>query len=343
MKAAVVHGHNDIRLEDVPTPEAAPGEVVLRVQGSGVCATDVKILGGASVPSVLPTILGHEIAGEIVEVGRDVGGFSIGDRVTTYPIAACGQCFYCNQGKHNLCLEERGFGHGIDGGFAEYVRVPKRIVDLGGVLQIGNLPYDLAALVEPVSCCVAAANQCGTSTGQTVTIVGCGPLGLFHTIVSKARGARVIVVDPSPERLSLAVSLGADEAINPDAVSVVDETKRLTGIGADIVIAAVGIPAVIESSFGLVRNGGVFNIFGGTPSGEKLELDPRWLHYGEINLTGTFASSLSDFKQALPFVEKHSDPVSRVISDRCGLEDIVSAVERVKTGQSTKSVILFSN
>ena len=343
MRAAVVYGLNDIRIEDVPTPEAGPGELVVQVRGSGVCATDVKILGGASVPRVLPTILGHEIAGEIVAIGGGVGGFNLGDRVTTYPIAACDACFYCRLGKHNLCLEESGFGHGIDGGFAEYVRVPRKIVDLGGVFDIGHMPYDLASLVEPVSCCLAAAGQCGTGSGDTVAIVGCGPLGLFHTIVSKAKGARVIAIDPSVERLSMASALGADEALNPDDVDVVQETRRLTDIGADIVIAAVGIPAVVERSFGLVRNGGVFNIFGGTPRGETLELDPRWLHYGEINLTGTFASSLADFTEALTFVEEHADLVSRVISDRCALDEIVAAVERVRAGQGTKSVVMFSD
>ena len=148
-------------------------------------------------------------------------GFNLGDRVTTYPIAACDACFYCRLGKHNLCLEESGFGHGIDGGFAEYVRVPRKIVDLGGVFDIGHMPYDLASLVEPVSCCLAAAGQCGTGSGDTVAIVGCGPLGLFHTIVSKAKGARVIAIDPSVESLSMASALGAEEALNPDDVDVV--------------------------------------------------------------------------------------------------------------------------
>jgi threonine dehydrogenase-like Zn-dependent dehydrogenase len=328
MRAAVVYGANDIRVTEVPTPRAGPGEVLVRVRGSGL-------------PKSLPTILGHEVAGVIEGLGDGVTGLEAGRRVAVYPIAACGDCFFCRRDRHPLCLEPYGLAHGADGGFAEYLAVPSQIVRLGGIVEIGALPFDLAAMIEPLSCCLSAAEQCSTRPGDNVLIIGCGPLGLMHTIVSKAIGARVIAVDPNERRLAKASAIGADVTLNPDDGDPLEEVRRLTQVGADVAIAAVGIPEVVERFLPLVRNGGVFNIFGGTPSGETIRLDPRWLHYGEVVLTGTFGASLRHFKESLKFVRKHADVVSEVISERCPLEGLLDAVERVKTGAALKTIIMF--
>ncbi len=341
MKAAVVYGENDIRISEVPTPSPGPGQVLVKVKASGVCATDVKILGGSGLPKELPTILGHEVAGTIEALGKGVTGLAVNQRVAVYPIAACGECFFCKQKRYSLCVKPYGLGHGADGGFAEYVAVPAQIVRLGGIIDIGDMPFDMAAMVEPLSCCVAAAEQCATKAGDTVLIIGSGPLGLLHTIVSKARGCRVIIVDMNAERLAQAKEIGADIALNTERDDISKEVRRLTGMGADSVIAAVGIPEVIEKYLPLVRNGGVFNIFGGTPPGKTITLDPRWLHYGEIVLTGTFASSLNHFKKALDLVRDQAASIEKVISVRCRLDDVLDAVERVKKGTALKSIIIF--
>jgi L-iditol 2-dehydrogenase len=342
MKASVVYGVNDIRVVEVPTPRAGPGEVLVRVASCGICATDVKILGGSGLPKKLPTILGHEAAGVIAALGDGVSGLEIGQRVAVYPIAACGECFFCRQGRHPLCLEPYGLAHGADGGFAEYLLVPRQIVRLGGVLGIGNLSFDLAAMIEPFSCCLSAAEQCSTRAGDHVLVVGCGPLGLMHAIVSKALGARVIALDVNESRLAQAARVGADVTLNPEKTDVFQEVRKLTGVGADVVIAAVGAAAVVEQYLPLVRNGGVFNIFGGTPKGETIRLDPRWLHYGEIVLTGTFAASLRHFKRSLEFVRENAEAVSKIISARCGLEGIPSAVEQVKVGTALKTILMLN-
>jgi len=342
MKAAVVYGKNDIRVADIPTPVPGPGGVLVKVRGSGVCATDVKILGGAGLPKKLPTILGHEVAGTIEILGEGVSGLEIGQRVAAYPIASCGECFFCSRGRHSLCLTQYGFGHGTDGGFAEYVIVPSRIVKLGGIMSIDDMPFDLAAMIEPTACCLAAANHCGTETGHNVLVVGCGPLGLLNTIVSKAKGARVIALDINEERLAKARQVGADFTMNPENVNALEEIRNVTDIGADIVIAAVGVTKAVEESLPLVRNGGVFNIFGGTPSGETITLDPRWVHYGEILLTGTFAASLDQFRESYDFVKKHAERISKVISVRCELDEILNAVEQVKNGTALKSIVMFN-
>jgi threonine dehydrogenase-like Zn-dependent dehydrogenase len=311
------------------------------VKGSGVCATDVKILGGSGLPKNLPTILGHEVAGEIAELGRGVSGLKTGQRVAVYPIAACGHCFFCRRRRHSLCIRPYGLAHGADGGFAEYVLVPAQIVRLNGIIDIGGMPFDTAAMVEPVSCCLSAADQCNVSRGDTVAVVGCGPMGLLHTNVLKRAGCRVIAMDINESRLSKADSVGADVTLNPQKVDAPKEVRRITSIGADAVIAAVGLPKIVEASLPLVRNGGVFNIFGGTPPGEMIALDPRWLHYGEIMLTGTFAAPLHQFKKALAFVEENSGIVEKVISTRCGLDDILTEVERIIKGEAFKTIIMM--
>ena len=343
MKAAVVYRKNEIKIAEVPRPRARSGEVVVKVRASGICATDVKILSGTGIPAELPAILGHEVAGTVAELGAGAGeaGLHVGQRVAVYPIAACGECFYCRQGRNSLCLQEHGLGHGDDGGFAEYVRVPAEVVGLGGVIDIGDMPFDLAAMIEPVSCCIAAADQCGTKAGDTVVVVGAGPLGLLHTIVSKALGADVVCIDMNEGRLAKALSLGAMKVVNPEKEDTAAVVRDLTVVGADVVIAAVGVPQVMESYLPLVRNGGVFNVFGGTPRGEMMTVDPRWIHYGEIILTGTFASSVKQFHKAFSFVGEQAQEIKAVISTRCGLDDILAAVRRVQTGEGTKSVLLF--
>lgn len=341
MKAAVVYGENDIRITEVPTPAPGPGEVLVRVRSSGVCATDVKILGGSGLPKELPTILGHEVAGTVETLGPGVSAPLPGSRVAIYPIAACGECFFCRRGHHNLCLEPYGLAHGADGGFAEYLRVPEQIMRLGGVVDIGEMPFDMAVMAEPVSCCISAAETCGVQEGDNVLIIGCGPLGLLHTIVARSRGATVLVADVNAERLARAAELGANELLDPGSVDMRAEIRRLTGVGADVVIAALGNARAVEQALPLVRNRGVFNIFGGTPKGQTIKLDPRWLHYGEITLTGTFAASLSQYLLGLEFVREHWQLVSRVVTARCGLDGILGAVGAVKNSTELKTIIQF--
>ena len=343
MKAAVVHGLNDIRIDDVPVPEIGPDQVLVRVGAAGVCSTDVKTLAGLSPPRTVPAILGHEVAGLIVETGAGVEDWRIGQRVAVYPIAACGGCFYCKSDRHSLCRHEYGLGRGADGAFAEYLAVPAEVLSLGGLVDIGDTPYATATLIEPLSCVLAASRQCGTGRGQTVAVVGCGPMGLLHVHASRRLGARVVAVDMNVERLAHAARLGARTVLNPERDSVRETVLEATeGRGADIVIAAVGFVDAVRQSFDYVRAGGVVNVFGGTPRGDSMQVDPRWLHYGEIVLTGTFASSVQDFWDAWAWLQEDPGPVASIVSHHCRLDDIVSAVDRVRTGRGTKTIVVFN-
>ncbi|MBU0910807.1 MAG: zinc-dependent dehydrogenase [Proteobacteria bacterium] len=343
MKAAVVHGKNDIRVEEYPTPQAGAGEMVVKIAASGICATDIKTLLGQGLPKNLPTILGHEVVGEVYQLGADVTGFSPGERVAVYPIAVCGECYYCKRGRHNLCEREFGLGHGIDGGFAEYVRLPRQIINIGGVVKIpADLRYDRAVMAEPLSCGLAALRANRVQVGDTVLVIGAGPMGLIHLKVNKWAGARVIMADVLDRRLRVAEEMGADACINSANTDIGEEIARLTDkAGAEVVITSLGIPAVIEQSLKLVRKAGTVNIFGGPPAGQKISLDPRWLHYCEINLTGTFAATPDDFRQALRLIDKGEIIVDDLISDRFTLDSMLDAVERAKNQEMIRGIVEF--
>jgi L-iditol 2-dehydrogenase len=343
MKAAVVYGRDDIRIEEYPTPGAGAGEIIVKIAVSGICATDVKTLLGQGLPKNLPAILGHEVVGEVYELGEGATGFKKGDRVAVYPIAVCGECCYCKNGRHNLCIKEFGLGHGIDGGFAEYVRIPRQIINIGGVLPIpDDLPYERAVLAEPLSCGLAALRANRIKPGDTVVVVGAGPMGLIHLKVSKWAGARVIMADLMDRRLKMAEKMGADHCVNVSQANLEEEVKKLTGgAGAEVVITSLGIPKVIEDSLKLVRNGGVFNIFGGPPANQPITIDPRRVHYGEINITGSFASTPDDFSKALDLISKGEIEVEDLISDRFTLDSMLDAVERAKKQDMIKGLVIL--
>ncbi len=342
MKAAVVHGVNDIRIEEYPTPDAGPGEVIVKTKVAGICATDIKTLLGQGIPKDLPTILGHEVVGEIAVTGDGVKGYSIGDRVGVYPIAVCGKCRYCLQGRHNLCEAEFGLGHGIEGAFAEYVRLPKEIVDIGGVVKLGDdFSYEDAVMAEPLSCTLAAARTCKLQKGHSVLIIGAGPMGLMHLKTAKYYDCEVMIADLLDERLSLAGKMGADHLINSGQKNLHEEVMRLTdGRGADAVIISLGIPQVIEDNMKLTAKGGVCNIFGGPPPSE-IKLDPRWLHYLEITLTGTFASTPEDFRNCLELIRDKSIVVSDLLSHRFTLDNFLDAVEKAKNQEMVRGIVTF--
>ena len=344
MQAAVVHGINDIRIEDYPDPVAGPGEVVIKSKVAGICATDIKTLLGQGIPKDLPTILGHEVVGEIYAIGEGVEGYDTGERVAVYPIAVCGKCRYCRQGRHNLCEAEFGLGHGIEGGFAEYVRLPKEIVNIGGVVKLHeDFSYEDAVMAEPLSCALAAARACRLKKGYKVLIIGAGPMGLMHLKIARWCGCEVIIADLMESRLALAGTMGAEYLIDSSKNDLHEEVMRITdGHGADVVIISLGIPEVIEDSLKLTAKGGVCNIFGGPPECE-IKLDPRWLHYQEITLTGTFASTPADFKKCLQLIGEEAIIVSNLISHRFTLDSFLDAVEKAKNQEMVRGIVTFGS
>ncbi|XCN72887.1 MAG: alcohol dehydrogenase catalytic domain-containing protein [Candidatus Electrothrix aestuarii] len=342
MKAAVVYGADDIRIEDYADPVAGPGEVVVATKVAGICGKDVKTMLGEGLTEKLPAILGQDISGEISSIGEGVVGFSVGEPVAVYPMAVCGQCYYCRQKRYNLCEKSLGIGHGLDGAFAEYVRVPKEILNVGGLIKLDDeISFEDAVMAEPLSCTFAAARANRMKEGQTVLVIGGGSMGLMHLKTAKWSGCEVIVADIVDTRLAMAGQMGADHLINSETGNLHDEVMRITeGRGADVVIISIGIPDVIEDCLKLVARGGVCNIFGAAPDTE-VKIDPRWLHHQEITLTGTYASTPADFKKCLQLIKEEAIIVSDLVSHRFTLDTFDEAVESAKSLEMVRGIITF--
>ncbi|MCI5148518.1 MAG: zinc-binding alcohol dehydrogenase [Candidatus Electrothrix sp. MAN1_4] len=341
MKAAVVYGADDIRIEDYADPVAGPGEVVVATKVAGICGQDVKTMLGQGLTKDLPVVLGRDVSGEISEIGDGVQGFSVGDPVVVYPIAVCEKCHYCLQKRYNLCEKAIGIGHGLnDGAFAEYVRIPKEIIGIGGLVKLDDeITFEDAVMAEPLACTFAAARANTMKEGQTVLVIGGGSMGLMHLKTAKWTGCKVIVVDIVDMRLAMAEQMGADHVVNSTSGNLHDEVMGITeGKGADVVIISIGVPDVIEDYLKLVARGGVCNIFGAAPETEA-KVDPGWLHEQEITLTGTYASTPADFKKCLQLINEEAIIVSDLISHRFTLDSFDEAIESARSLEMVRGVI----
>jgi len=328
MKAGVYYGPRDVRLEDVPVPKIGAKELLVRVHVCGVCGTDVKTVLRGHPLIKPPTVLGHEIAGEIVDMGKSVTGNRIGERVVVAPYVPDNTCYYCLHGQYTLCTglyDERP----EPGGFAEFVKVPPNIVRKGTLEIPKGVSYAEASLTEPLACCLHGIEECQIGVGDYVAIVGDGPIGLMHLQLAKVKGAaKLILSGQLDERLRLARELGADATINE---TTEDPTKRVMketeNRGADAVIVAVGSIAAAEQGLKLARKGGIVNLFGGFPNSSELKLDPNLIHYSEVTVTGTFGFSHITFAKALELISKRKVNVKKLITHNFKLEEILKAIE----------------
>ena len=322
MLVAVLYGPGDLRLEEHPIPEPGPGELVARVRAATTCGTDVKMFTRPYVSSVvrLPSPFGHEWAGEVVAVGPGVEGWEPGDRIRAGNSAPCLTCRFCKRGQENLC-ERRIW---LWGAFAQYIRVPAHMVRVNAQKIPEGLSYEEAAVTEPLACVLHGAKVAGTQPGDVVAIIGSGPIGILHAQVAKHMGAvKVIIADLVPERLRVARSVGADITVNAREEDLAEVVRAETdGLGADVVIEAVGTPATWEKAFELVRRGGTVLEFGGCPPGTAVKVSTELLHYGEVRLLGAFHATPRDFEVALSMIASGAVKVKPLITSRRRLEEI---------------------
>jgi L-iditol 2-dehydrogenase len=304
MQAAVLYGKEDVRLESVPVPKIGPGELLVRVRTALTCGTDVKVFRRGYHAKMIqpPALFGHEMAGDVVAVGSGVTQFSVGQRVVAANSAPCDVCFFCRRGQQNLC-EDLLFNNGA---YAEYIRLPERIVRKNTYVIPGDLPYKDAALAEPLACALRGLTESGVRAGDTVAVMGLGPIGLMFVRLARfGFGARVIAMARRAEQVNRAVSLGASEGIviSADSASVVEQMRMHTeGRGADIVIEAIGQPEAWELATRLARKGGTINFFGGCPSGTRVGLDTGLLHYSEITCKASFHHTPDHIRQSLKLI-----------------------------------------
>jgi L-iditol 2-dehydrogenase len=346
MKAAVFLGPGNIEVREVPEPEAGPGEVVIRVGACAICGTDVRIFQFGHHHVKPPQITGHEIAGEIVAVGEGVEGYRVGDKVAVVTVISCGRCRYCRRGLQNLCPEQKYIGYHYPGGFAEFMKMPREGVLRGNLLV---LPEDMdlleASLIEPLSCVINGQSYLHIGLGETVLVIGAGPIGCMHVAMAKNHGAgRIILADISDERLELAQRIGADVYINPQKENLKERVFELTGgLGADVVIVAASSGSAQEEALELVAPQGRISLFGGLPKEKPtITFNSNIVHYKEIGVFGVFASHASQYEEAARLIYARRVPARDLITHVLPLEDIVRGIELVKSGKALKAVISFA-
>jgi L-iditol 2-dehydrogenase len=334
MKAAMLHGVKDLRVEDVDVPGVGIGEVLVKIKAATTCGTDVKIYQRGYVEKIikLPTIFGHEWAGEVVEVGEDLDWPKKGMRVRAGNSAPCLHCNMCQKGKYNLCENMIW----LWGAYAEYIKVPARTVLVNMQEIPSHVSFEEAAITEPLACVLHGVEEANVKLGDTVAVIGAGPIGLLHLLTVKKMGAeKIVMIDLVDERLNVAKELGADETINAGKENSVEKVQQLTGgYGADIVIEAIGSPVTWEQALRLARKGGTILEFGGCPPGTEIKLNTEMLHYGELTVLGAFHTTPLHFRKALNLISSRTVDVRPLVTKRMRLEDIKQAFEILSTSKN---------
>lgn len=346
MKAAVFEEPGRVVVRDIPKPEIAPDEILIQVRVASICGTDLRIsrYGHFKLPQGQHRVLGHEVAGVVVEVGHEVVGFSSGQRVTVTPNVGCGRCEFCRQGLNNMCPDYEAFGVTMDGGFEEYLRVPA--FALGNVFHIPDGVSDpSAALTEPFSCCLRGQRALGVGYSDTVVIVGAGPIGIFHTMLARLAGARkVIVSNYGAGRLAMARDAGADVVVDVSTENLAEVVRAETsGRGADVVITCVSSPAVQTEAVELLANHGRINFFAGLGAGGEVPINTNLLHYKGLVLTGTTGSSNYDYVQAMQLVADGRVDPSTLVTRTFTIDQINDAMEYAASGDGMKAMVLFGD
>jgi L-iditol 2-dehydrogenase len=333
MKAALLYGVKDLRVEDVEVPGVGAGEVLVKVKGATTCGTDLKIFQRGYVEKIikLPTIFGHEWAGEVAEVGEGLEWPRMGMRVRAGNSAPCLHCAMCQRGKFNLCENMIW----LWGAYAEYVKVPARMVLVNMQEIPQNVSYLEAAVTEPLACVLHGVEAAGVKLGDKVAIIGAGPIGLLHLLTVKKLGAqKVIMIDLVDERLEAAAKLGADETVNGGREDVIERVRSLTGgYGADVVIEAIGLAVTWEQAFKLARKGGVVLEFGGCPPGTEVRVNAEQVHYGELTILGAFHTTPMHFRRALDLISSRTIDARPLITRELGLEHIREAFDVLSTSK----------
>jgi L-iditol 2-dehydrogenase len=344
MKVVRFYAPKDVRIEDVPEPECGPDEVKLRVRNCSTCGTDVKIFNNGHQNIDPPRTMGHEVAGEVVEVGANVSGWSVGDRAQIIAAVPCGECYECRKGWMAVCENQTSIGYQYDGGFAEYMIVPRQVLKVDGLNRIpDNIGFDEASVAEPFACAINAQELVHVGDGDTVVVFGAGPIGCIHTRLARANGAsRVFLIDVNAERLAMSAdAVKPDEVINGSEVDVVDRVKELTdGRGPDVVITATAANVTQEQAIRMAARRGRISFFGGLPKTNPIiACDSNLVHYRELMIMGANGSAPSHNKRALEYISSGQVPVKDLITVHLPLERALDAFDIVAKGEAIKVTI----
>jgi len=331
MRAGVYRGQGRVVVEHVPIPEIREGEVLFRVAACGICGTDIKKIHHNFIPP--PQILGHELAGTVVEVGRGVSKFKPGDRVVSFHHIPCGACFYCKKKLFSQCAgyKKVGLTAGFDpngGGFAEYVRAMPWIVEGGMIALPRDVTFEEATFVEPVNTCLKAIRKARVAAGETVLVIGQGPIGMLLAILSKHEGARVYTSDPMAGRRAASLRFGAAESFDPGASSLQAEIRRRTeSRGADAVLLAAPSPALVPEALSIARPGGRVLLFAHNDPVLQLNFPAAAVGIEEKEILGSYSASLDEQEESSALVFSRKLPLAQLISHRFPLERIADALD----------------
>ncbi|MEO3809039.1 zinc-dependent dehydrogenase [Sphaerisporangium sp. B11E5] len=344
MKVARFHAPGDIRVEDAPEPAPGPGDVKIRVRNCSTCGTDVKIFKHGHHHIRPPRVMGHEIAGEVVETGAEVTGWAPGDRVQVIAAIPCGRCEECRRGRLTVCPDQESMGYHYDGGFAEYMVVPAKVLAVDGLNRIPDgVGFDEASVAEPLACVLNGQELARVGEGDDVVVLGAGPIGCLHVRLARSRGAgRVVLADLNPERLAMAAErVRPDETIGGAGVDMVDEVLKLTGgRGADVVITAAASGAAQEQALQMAARQGRISFFGGLPKDDPIiRLDSNLVHYRELTVVGANGSSPHHNAQALALIASGAVPVADLVTHRIPLTEVLDGIDTVARGVAIKVTV----
>lgn len=342
MQAAVLHGREDVRIESVPVPEAGAGELIVRVGAALTCGTDLKVFrrGYHARMIVPPALFGHELAGTVVQAGDGVTDFAPGDRVVALNSAPCGQCYFCERGQENLC-DDLLFNNGA---YAEFIRIPERIVAKNTLRVSDNVPMEHAALTEPLACAVHGFEDSNPHPGDTVAVIGGGPLGLMILHVAALAGCETIAIVKHDGQVEAARQLGATHVVQATTIrKAIKDTRALTpgDRGVDIAIEAVGVPEAWQEAVELVRKGGTVNFFGGCAAGTQVTLDTNRIHYNDITLRATFHHTPAICRRALDLIAGGQFQAGAFITGHANLYELNRVFEKLmKRSSEIKTAIV---
>jgi L-iditol 2-dehydrogenase len=341
MKAAALLSENRLEIGEWPMPECPEGGVLVRVKACGICSSDVKMVTKGHRALVYPRVLGHEIAGVVAR--SRTGRYKEGDRVQVAPGLRCGMCAQCRAGADNRCENREILGFTRDGGFAHYVSVPLEGNMLGALNPLPkNVTYEHATLAEPIACCINAQNKVNVKRGDSVLIIGAGPLGLLHCFVSAHRGAdKILVSEVNGSRRKAAVESGADHAFDPKNGDLFEMVMGATnGKGVSVIIFACGQIGLDETFIKMLSPGGSVSIFSGLPPHlSRVQVDSNLIHYGEIAITGAYGCTARHNWEAIELISSATPVLGEIITNRVGLDNIKEGLENVNLKMSLKCIV----
>ncbi|GBD99802.1 sorbitol dehydrogenase [bacterium BMS3Abin07] len=333
MLSAYLVNPGAIEIREVPIPEPGPAEIVVKIISALTCGTDLKayVRGHSLIP--MPGPFGHEFSGIVHSAGKGVKKFKESDEIMPVHSAPCNNCSYCDRGIHNLCRDI--MKNKVLGAFAGYIRIPGHVVRQNCYKKPGELSFDEAAMLEPLSCIVHPYSRIKLRETENAVIIGAGPVGLLHLLFLKSRGIKTIISDLNEDRLEFANSIGADILSAPAGLAdtIHDNTK---GMGADIVVECTGLPGVWQESVNYVRRGGIVILFGGCADGTSVRFGTHMMHYDEITLMGSFHFTPYDVKNAYSLLRNRTINAGPLITDVIALKDIKTAFENLKNGKGIK-------